>query len=144
MDPRSMAVFVAESIHVAIMELAALDGRRKAVAEQALGMWLNHETDPSIGVIVWMGKVFDVQIADRVTELPPDEISSLVGLAIINAYVAWCQHHRQLMSRIDQSPTAAEDGSSGAGRSGATSMTSRHDVGPTAVVGARVDDGGHG
>lgn len=99
MESQSLAV--AESIYAAITEMETLDEQRRIAAERALGMWMNHETHPTVGVIVWMGKVSDIKITDEVTELPPEEITYLVGFAIINAYVMWYQHYRQLMGLPD-------------------------------------------
>ena len=97
----SQSLVVAESIYAAITEMETFDEQRRTAAERALGMWMNHETNPTVGVIVYMGKVTDIKIADEVTELPPDEITHLVGYAIINAYVTWYQHYRQLTGLPD-------------------------------------------
>lgn len=76
-------------ITAALDELDAIDAHKQAAFDLAQGVYMDDPVEPSVGFLVWRGKVADVFIADPVSKMDRGDAARLINGVAIKAYQAW-------------------------------------------------------
>lgn len=87
-----------QEVLAGIDDIVAAVDQRRAAFNQAVGMYLNDVVEPEVGVLVWRGKVAEIQIADRFCKRDTTDIEAVLNGVIINAYQAWLSHYQRLLA----------------------------------------------
>ncbi|MUL61013.1 hypothetical protein B5P44_00235 [Mycobacterium sp. CBMA 213] len=90
-------------ILASVDEIEAVDAMRREAFDMAVGVFTNDAVDAEVGVLVWRGKVAQIQIADRFCQRDLATVDAMLNVAIIQAYEAW---YRDYLTHLNRNGTA--------------------------------------
>ncbi|GAB4976284.1 MULTISPECIES: hypothetical protein [Mycobacterium] len=86
-----------QEVLAGIEDIEAVADQRRRALDQAVGMYLNDVVAPEVGVLVWRGKVAEIQIVDRFCKRDTADIEAILNAVIINAFEAWLSDYQRLL-----------------------------------------------